>query len=106
MMASVFEIKLRWLTLTSRGIPVEPEVGINAANSSSLREQGTTESGKHGSHKPANSGRPFLRAQSHWFDLELHAALAPAFWNTKSPDAACVRSSRSIGTIPAYIAPI
>jgi len=39
---SVFALKLPWLTITSRGAPVEPEVGIKTARSSSLHVPAAT----------------------------------------------------------------
>src|SRR5271157_5492 len=105
MMASVLAIKLPWLTITSLGAPVEPEVGINAASSFSADGAGRSESTGRGSKFPSSWGNPFFLAQSQRTRLPVHAAFACAFAKTKSPEFASVRSSTSTGTQPAYIAP-
>src|SRR5258708_7901557 len=101
MTASVLAIKLRWLTITSRGTPVDPEVGIRAAKSFSPRDEASSESAGQGSKLPSIRGKPFFRAQSHCTGLDVQAAFALAFLTIASPEAACVRSSTSTGTHPA-----
>src|SRR6266478_8351850 len=103
--ASVFALKLPWLTITSRGTPVEPEVGIKTARSSSAHGAGRSESAGRGSKLPSICATPFFRAQSQRTPLSTHTAFARALVKRVSPEVARVRSSASTGTNPAYIAP-
>src|SRR5882724_10288240 len=77
-MASVFALKLPWLTITSRGTPVEPEVGIKTARSSSLHGAGGNECAGRASKMPSICVTPFFIAQSQWTPLQIHMAFARA----------------------------
>src|SRR6266481_506167 len=76
--ASVFALKLPWLTITSLGIPVEPEVGIKTARSSSLHGVGRNELAGRASKLPSICLTPFFLAQSQRTPLATHTAFARA----------------------------
>src|SRR4029077_15258552 len=84
--ASVFALKLPWLTITSRGIPVEPEVGIKTARSSSAHGAGRKESAGRASKLPSICAMPFFLAQSQRIPLPIHNAFARAFAERVSPE--------------------
>src|SRR5260370_22688589 len=103
--ASVFALKLPWLTITSCGTPVEPEVGIKTAISSSLHGTGRNESAGRASKLPSTCVTPFFLAQLQWTPLATHTAFARALAKIDSPVVASARSSTSTGTNHAYMAP-
>src|SRR5438477_12718171 len=105
MIASVFARRLPWLTITSEGTPVEPEVGINAARSASAEGAGENDCAGQGWKVPSIAGRPFAFAQSNPNRLATHIALARALLNSASPEFASARPSTRTGTNPANMAP-
>src|SRR5712664_4099439 len=103
--ASVFALKLPWLAITSRGTPVEPEVGIKTARSSSVHGAGRNELAGRAPKLPSICVTPFFLAQSQWTPLPTHTAFPRALARIDSPEVASARSSTSTGTSPAYMAP-
>src|SRR5229473_8558340 len=103
--ASVFALKLPWLTITNRGAPVEPEVGIKTARSSSAHGAGGNECAGRAPKLPSICVTPLFVAQSQRTLLATHTAFARALAKSESPEVARARSSTGTGTNPAYMAP-
>src|SRR5260370_36052383 len=84
--ASVFALKLPWLTITSCGTPVEPDVGIKTARSSSVHGAGRNELAGRAPKLRSICVTPFFRAQSQGTPLATHTAFPRALARVDSPE--------------------
>jgi hypothetical protein len=105
MIASVLAIRLPWLTFTSRGAPVDPEVVMRAARSSSLQRAGAAASQPARDGRPSSSPSPQRAAQSPPVPRSLHTARARVLRASASPEPASVLSLTGTATNPPNIAP-
>src|SRR4029077_13706014 len=105
MIASVLAIRFPWLTFTSRGVPVDPEVAISAASSSSRHGAAGVVPELAGPGGPASCTSPQRAAQSSGAPRSVQTARAPALRASASPEVASVLSLVGTATNPPNIAP-
>src|ERR1700747_1317657 len=104
MIASVLAIRLPWLTFTSRGVPVDPEVAMSAASSSS-RHAGAVAPDAARRGAPASCTSPQRAAQSAGAARSVQTPRAPALRASTSPEVASAPSFVGTATNPPNIAP-
>src|SRR6516164_3231916 len=105
MIASVLAIRLPWLTLTSLGSAVDPEVAMRAAGSSSLHAAGAGVAVPLSRGAPSRAFSPQRDAQSPCRPLSDHTAVARVLRASASPVVASVLSLTGTATSPPNTAP-
>src|SRR6516162_1049993 len=105
MIASVLAIRLPWLTCTRRGSPVDPEVAISAASSSSPQLAAGVAPGPEGRGLPSSCVSPQREAQSPGVPRSVHCARARVLRTSASPEPASAVSFTGTATNPPNIAP-
>src|SRR5579863_9224541 len=105
MMASVLAIRLPWVTMAKRGMPVEPDVAISAARSDAARAAGAIIARDSLANSPCSQRTRLLSISPARGDVSVHTTLAPVTSNNLAAESLTWRSSTGTATSPAYIVP-